>query len=121
MALVNLSTVDGGPGELYSLFEWLQRDDELRGRIKASSGESRPDEMGGVVEMLSVALSSGGAGAVLAGSLATWLQTRRARISVEVISGESGDIVRKVEVDAGSPATTKRLLRGVLAASEEAR
>jgi hypothetical protein len=121
MALINVSLVDGRPGELYSLFDWLQRADELRGRIRMELRQPGPHEMGGVVEMLSVALGSGGAAAVLAGSLATWLQTRRARISVEFVTGESGETVRKVEVDAGNPAVTERLLRGVLGAGEEAR
>jgi hypothetical protein len=65
--------------------------------------------MGGAVEILSVALGSGGAGAVLAGALATWVQTRRARISVELVQDEAGETVRRVEVDAASAGAAERL------------
>jgi hypothetical protein len=121
MAVVNVSLVDGRPGELYSLFDWLQRVDEFRGQVRTPSRQPGPDDMGSLVEILSVAIGSGGAGTVLAGSLTTWLQTRRARISVEVVTDVSGEIIRKIEIDAGSPAVTERLLRGVLVGGEEAR
>jgi hypothetical protein len=121
MELVNVSLVGGGAGELYSLFGWLQHADELRGRVSAPATRPAPHEMGGAIEILSVALGGGSVGAVLAGALTTWLQTRRARISVEIVEGESGETVRRVEVDAGSPAVTERLLRGVLVAGEESR
>lgn len=121
MALVNISIADGGPGELYSLFGWLQRDDEFRGKIKTSSPPNARHDMGSVVEVLSIMLGSGGAGVVLAGSLAAWLQTRRARVCVEILREESGEFVRRVEVDAGSPAVTGRLLRNILVGGEELR
>lgn len=118
MMLINLSMVEGRPDDLYSLFDWLQRNDELRGRIKTQSRQADPGEMGAVAEILSVALGSGSAGAVLAGSLATWLQTRRARVSVELVDSESGGTVRKVEVDARSAAVVKELY-GLLAPDQK--
>jgi len=118
MTLTNVSLVEGRPDDLYSLFDWLQRHDELRGRIRTLSRRPGPHEMGGAGEILSVALGSGGAGAVLAGSLATWLQTRRARISVELVATESGETVRKVEVDGGS-ATVVKELYGLLAPDQK--
>jgi hypothetical protein len=118
MTLTKISLVDGGLDDLYSLFDWLQRNDELRGRIGTLSQQPGPDEMGGAVEILSVALGSGGAGAVLASSLATWLQTRRARISVELVGSESGETVRKVEVEAGSAAAVEELY-GLLAPDQK--
>lgn len=118
MMVTNLSLVQGAPGELYSLFDWLQRNDEFRGRIKPLSQGSAPQDMGGTIEVLSVVLGSGGAGAVLVSSLSTWLQTRRARISVEVVMDESGDTVRKLEVDASSAAAVKELY-GLLASDKK--
>lgn len=118
MTFAEVSLVKGEPDGLYALFTWLQRDEDLRGRIRTMSRRPVPDEMGSVVEILSVALGSGGAGAVLAGSLTTWLQTRRARISVELLVSESGETIRKVEVDADSPATVKELY-GLLAPEQK--
>ncbi|MFY1599451.1 effector-associated constant component EACC1 [Micromonospora sp. WMMD737] len=109
MALINLSLIDGRPGELHSLFSWLQRTDELRGRVRTLPRQPGPHEMGGAVEMVSVALGSGGAGAVLVGALTTWLQTRRARISVEFVVDEAGETLRRVEVEASNAASVKEL------------
>jgi hypothetical protein len=114
MAQINVSLLDGRPGDLYSLFDWLQRDDEFRGRVRTLPRQPGPHEMGSAVEILSVALGSGSAGAVLASSLATWLQTRRARISVELVVSEAGETIRKVEVDARNAAEVKEL-HGLLA------
>ena len=109
MTLINVSMIEGGPGDLHSLFDWLQRVDELRGQVRLLARQAGPHEMGGALEILSVALGSGGAGAVLAGTLTTWLQTRRARISVEFVAGEAGETVRRVEVDARNTAAVKEL------------
>ncbi|MFG3679330.1 hypothetical protein ACGF5H_04395 [Micromonospora chalcea] len=109
MALINVSLLDGSPADPHSLFSWLQRTDELRGRVRTVPRQASPYEMGAAVEIISVALSSGGAGAVLAGALTTWLQTRRARVSVELIADESGETVRRVEVEAGNAASVKEL------------
>jgi hypothetical protein len=114
MALINVSLLDGKPGDLYSLRDWLQRDDEFRGRVSMVPRQPGPHEMGTAVEFLSVALGSGGAGAVLAGSLSTWLKARRTRISVELVAGEAGESIRKLEVQAGNPAEVKELY-GLLA------
>jgi hypothetical protein len=118
MALINVSLLDGGPGDLYSLIEWLQRDDEFRGRVRTLPRQPGPHEMGAAVETLSVALGSGGAGAVLASFLTTWLQTRRARISVELVGSEAGETIRKLEVDARNAAEVKELY-GLLAPGGE--
>nr|MDT0658905.1 hypothetical protein [Micromonospora sp. DSM 115978] len=118
MTIAEVSLTEGRSEDLYALFNWLQREDELRGRISTSSRRPGPDEMGSVVEILSIALGSGGAGAVLAGSLTTWLQTRRARISVELLVSEGGETIRKLEVDAGSAAAAKKLY-GLLTPDQE--
>ncbi|MER5454769.1 MULTISPECIES: hypothetical protein [unclassified Micromonospora] len=109
MALIKVSLLDGRPGELHSLFGWLQRTDELRGRVRTLSRQPGPDEMGGAMEIISVALGSGGAAAVLAGALNTWLQSRRARISVEFVVEETGETLRKVEIEAGNAGAVKEL------------
>ncbi|MET7880334.1 hypothetical protein ABZS52_25820 [Micromonospora profundi] len=109
MTLINVSLLDGNPGDLHSLFGWLQRTDEFRGRVRTVPRQPGPHEMGGAVEMVSVALGSGGAGAVLVGALTTWLQTRRARITVELAVDETGETLRRVEVEASNAASVKEL------------
>ncbi|MBC2864486.1 hypothetical protein H1R13_05595 [Streptomyces mexicanus] len=65
--------------------------------------------MGGVLDVLVVALGSGGAGAVLAQSLATWLAGRRADITVTVRSPEG----REVTVDVRRAADPQAVVREV--------
>lgn len=72
--------------ELAALSEWLQGEDELRGRIRAVHGAIGDTELGSVVELLTVALGAGGAGTVLASSLKTWLLTRRTTAKIIVKS-----------------------------------
>ncbi len=62
---------------LRSLQAWPAHEDDFRGRVSTQQQPIRSGEMGGVVDVLVVALGSGGAGAVLARSVTTWLtQTR---------------------------------------------
>ncbi|WBB53309.1 hypothetical protein [Verrucosispora sp. WMMD573] len=109
MALINMSLLDGNPSDLYSLADWLQRTDDFRGRVRTVPRQTGPEDMGSAMEILSVALGSGGAGAVLAGALSTWLQTRRARISVEFVESDTGETVRRVEVEANNAESVKDL------------
>jgi hypothetical protein len=89
-------SVDDDPDALRSLFDWLQLEDELRGRMRLqSSGGGTGGEMGGLLDVLTIAMGSGGAGAVLARSLSAWLTHRRADVKVTV-KGPGG---RSVEVD----------------------
>jgi hypothetical protein len=78
--------VSGGDtvSEVTDLREWLRGERGLAGLVRAVPAEPREGEMGGVTDVLAVALGSGGAGAVLARSLMAWLQTRRASIAVTV-------------------------------------
>jgi hypothetical protein len=93
--------------ELASLEEWLLDDPELRAcRIDRKAPELRPGEMGGISDVLIVALGSGGAGAALATSLSIWLRTRVDRVSVrlktdkgeiEVQASGTGDVADQVK------------------------
>ncbi|MES4891898.1 hypothetical protein [Streptomyces sp. NPDC096012] len=90
-------TVADDPSGPQSLLDWLRHEDELRGRLRleSSSGGSG-GEMGGLFDVLTVAVGSGGAGAVLARSLSTWLAHRHTDVKVTVKSSDG----RCVEVDA---------------------
>lgn len=90
-------TVAEDPNALQSLLDWLRLEDELRGRLRLeSSGSGTGGEMGGLLDVLTIAMGSGGAGAVLARSLSTWLTHRHTDVKVTV-RGPDG---RSVEVDA---------------------
>lgn len=82
--------LDGGDevSELVSLWAWLNDEDELRGRVRRVDKPIGPTELGGVVDVLTVALGSGGAGAVLGQSLITWLRTRRAHVTLTISVGD---------------------------------
>jgi Effector Associated Constant Component 1 len=69
--LLSISADDGDV--LRSLLDWLRHEDTLRGRVRTVQTPVRPGEMGALDAALVVALGSGGAGAVLAASVSTWL------------------------------------------------
>jgi hypothetical protein len=87
--------VDGDPEALRSLLGWLRHEDALRGRVRPENAPIGQGEMGGVLDALVVSVGSGGVAAVLAGSLSTWLSTRRSDVRITVTT-ESG---RTVEAD----------------------
>ncbi|WP_328306732.1 hypothetical protein OG432_01075 [Streptomyces sp. NBC_00442] len=92
-----LITTTGDLDALRSLGDWLRHEDELRGHLRLDrASRAAPGEMGGVLDVLSIALGSGGAGAVLARSLTTWLTHRHADVKVTVTAPDG----RSVEVEA---------------------
>jgi Effector Associated Constant Component 1 len=76
--------VEVPPEFLASLADWLNSEDSLHGRVRALRPAPESGQMGTAVELLSVALGSGGAGAVLVRSICTWLSQRRAEVSVSI-------------------------------------
>ena len=76
-----IQILGGTDGDFVALGEWLQGEDELRGRIRAIYGAIGETELGPVVELMTVALGAGGAGTVLASSLKTWVLARQPRRS----------------------------------------
>jgi hypothetical protein len=101
--------------ELASLWEWLRVEPHLRGHVRVVSAPPGEGEMGAVVDVLTVALGSGGAGAVLASSLNTWLRHRRADVTIVVSTCEH----RTVQVEARQVADPLPLLREVLRESDD--
>ncbi|WP_407654767.1 effector-associated constant component EACC1 [Actinomadura luzonensis] len=71
--------------DLVSLTTWLQSQRELQGRIRPVTRPPDSEELGGAVDLLTVALGSGGAlGMVLARALTTWLTNRRSDVSLTI-------------------------------------
>jgi hypothetical protein len=93
---IRVSVTEGDSTELDSLNEWLRNEPELAGRIKTAASPPQPGELGALAEALVVAVGSGGAISVLAGSLKAWLSLpHRSDIRIKVDGGG-----RSVDIDA---------------------
>lgn len=103
--------VEGAEAETHALglFNWLGSEDELRGRVRPQRRAPKPGEMGSAVELLTVAVGSGGAVAVLIQSVCTWLTSRGADVKVTVTTADG----RRVEVDVRRAADPAAVLREV--------
>ncbi|WP_157857969.1 effector-associated constant component EACC1 [Streptomyces durhamensis] len=93
--------VSAEPGEdaethLVSLRDWLAAEEALRGRVELPARTPRPGQMGAALDVLAVALGSGGAGAVLARSLSTWLVQRRADVTVHLSRSDGREVTVEV-------------------------
>ncbi len=101
--------------ELASLTDWLRDEPELRGRVEAVTRPVGQNDMsGGAVELLTVALGSGGALAVLARSLNTWLRSRRPTVHLTVTMNDREVTLRAHNVGNTHVDETLGLLRDVL-------
>jgi Effector Associated Constant Component 1 len=109
LTVADADTRQDTPGELAALQDWLTGESRLRGQVRRERPAPNPHEMGAFGDVLVAALGDGGAIAALAGALATWLVTRRGKVSIKV-TGPDG---RSVEVDARST-DVESLLRTVL-------
>jgi hypothetical protein len=100
--------------ELSSLHGWLAGGESLRGRVTIERPDGDGTTMGWLADVVTVAVGNGGAVTALAGSLATWLVSRRSHVKIKV-TGPDG---RCVEVDVrqarGDQAAVEAMLRKVL-------
>lgn len=101
--------------ELRSLRDWLAAEDEFRGRLALNEAAPRSNEMGGVIELLTVAVGGGGAATVLAGSISAWLRTRRSDMTIEIIDSEQQ---RSVKVSVDRVADPEAIIRDLLGHKE---
>jgi hypothetical protein len=97
---------------LRSLRDWLLADDELalhHGVLARLEPAAPPaGQMGAVSEVLTVSLSAGGAGAMLARSLEVWLQTRTTDLKLK-ITGSAGVVELDAKRVRDSPALIEQL------------
>ncbi len=68
----------------------------MQGRIMVSAPPPKAEEMGGISDVLVVAVASGGTLTALATALNTWIQARRSTLTVKI----SDDKGREVQVSA---------------------
>ncbi|WP_327640833.1 hypothetical protein OHB24_21295 [Kribbella sp. NBC_00482] len=104
----------GNDADLIALHDWLNTEDELRGRVGIAEGVIGESELGSLPELLTVAFSAGGAGTVLASSLITWLKTRQTTAKITVESDG-----RSVTFDITTAHDVRPLLEEVLRSSDD--
>ena len=92
---------DADEKELQSLLAWLQQERPRPGHLALTMPEPKPGTMGVFVETLQVALGAGGAGAVLAGSLSAWIQTRRQPVSLRLRRRDGEEL--SIDADVKNP------------------
>jgi hypothetical protein len=81
--------------EFTSLLQWLRRDRDLQGRVRARRVVPHQEELGGAFELISVAIGSGGIATAFVTSLGSWLSSRRSEQSVSVtVDGKSVQVTR---------------------------
>ena len=81
---------------LLALRDWLASENELRGRVRVRQRPPDPGEMGAALDVLAVAVGSGGAVGVLVRSLLSWLGGRRADVVVTVSAPDGRQITVEV-------------------------
>jgi len=94
-----------------ALFGWLAREDALRNGVRLRAEPPGPGTMGAVVDVLTVALGSGGAGVALVRSLCTWLTLRRVDVTITIETSDG----RKVQVDVKRARDPDAVIREVAA------
>jgi hypothetical protein len=109
-------TRGGDIAQFASLWEWLRSERALTGTVRPIPEPPLDTELGGIYDLLAVALGSGGAGVALARSLTAWLQTRRPDVAISVTSPEGTVTVDARRVRDGD---VMPLLKEVLRARDE--
>ncbi|MEU6824582.1 hypothetical protein ABZ921_28460 [Streptomyces atriruber] len=97
------------------LHSWLQREDDLRGRVRLRAEAPGPGQMGAVSELVLTTVSSGTVAALVA-SAQLWIKQRRANLSI-VVRHPDG---KEVEIDAEQIAGAEEFIRTVLRDSDPA-
>ncbi|MFI2230430.1 effector-associated constant component EACC1 [Nocardia testacea] len=105
------------PDETRSLLAWLRDDPNLNGRLQLRAEFLQTGGLAeGIVQVLSVALGAGGVGAILAGSLSTWLTQRHSDIQL-IVDDQDG---RRIELGARRIRDVPQLLEQVARMLDEA-
>ncbi len=73
---VSVTVAGSDSGQIPSLYTWLVGEEELRGRVQLAEPSPSEGTLGSATEGLVVALSQGGAGAVLASAVVSWVRHR---------------------------------------------
>ncbi|MFC7984635.1 hypothetical protein [Streptomyces sp. NPDC057336] len=110
--------MDGGERELWSLYDWLRQDADVRrgARVSLPQAPSRSDHMGTLVDVLQLVTGNGWSAVSFAVALSAWRQTRPGRRSVTVRRGETTVIVEN-----GSQDELNRLIEALRESDDDMR
>jgi hypothetical protein len=97
-------------GELTALLDWLRAERDLQGFVRRQLGVPGPEDLGGVLDVVTVAVGSGGVAVVLAQSLATWIKNRRPAVKF-TITAQDG---RTLELETSDSADAYHLIAELL-------
>lgn len=105
---IDLVIDSADPEHYVQLLAYINGDRELMGRTSATRSTA-DGQMGGVIELLTVTLGSGGAAATLSHVILQYLRNQRADVKIKVSNHK-----RVVEVQAERIADVEALLKKVL-------
>jgi Effector Associated Constant Component 1 len=105
---------DGGAAEYTALLTWLRGERALAGLTRLIRTPPRDGELGGSMDMLTVALGSGGVAVALANCLITWIRSRQRKVAV-TIEGAGG----RLTITGEGPADLLPLLCEILGEHDE--
>jgi hypothetical protein len=105
-----ISLATGSTPEAFALKAWFDDVPELRGRSTVEVAPTQIGDLGGVSDVLVVALGSGGAVSVIAGALVRWFSIRqrshplkltvtngKKKVSIEVDqTTDSADLIKEI-------------------------
>jgi hypothetical protein len=111
---VEIRLTDGKFDDLASLGRWLGEESELRGKVRWGPAPIKDTELGGVTDLLAVAVGAGGAATMLAQSLKIWLETRRTTAKL-TLTAEG----RSITIEISTVKDAMPMLQQVLQATDE--
>ena len=82
---------DDTHGELAALLDWLNHENEFRGRVRFAPVAIKPGDLGAIETLLLAAIAAGGLD-VLGRTIVGWLQTRRSAIEVTVTAPDGSGL-----------------------------
>ncbi|HEX3589248.1 MAG TPA: hypothetical protein VHV74_06415 [Pseudonocardiaceae bacterium] len=99
--IISIGFPETDDDDLRRLANWLRDEDELRGRVSLVNRPPAPGQMGATLDVLQVAVASGGVASVAVTSLFGWLSHRGTARKVTLrLRADNG---REIAVTCGSP------------------
>ena len=92
-----------------ALYEWLRRENGLRGAVRLERGSTQAEHMGDLANVITVAIGSGGVVSVLVTSITTWLSQRRNEVEIEITSAEG----KSFKVNSRGKVSAEDLLKAI--------
>ncbi|MGH3771960.1 MAG: effector-associated constant component EACC1 [Pseudonocardiaceae bacterium] len=111
---------DTAVGELRSLFTWLNKEEQLRGRVRLVEAPPEPGTLGGWPQAVAVELSRGGAVTILASAVITWIRYRTSEMTLTITQPDGTSVQLKAKrIRNAGPAEVGELVERTAAALGE--